>query len=275
MHLLTSLFVLVIFGLQHIPRVYADDSESDSIQTFQYNSALQASQDAIGQTLSDFRFTNEHSQALSMADFRGKPLVISMIYTSCYKICPMTVRHLSSVVEKARAAIGSDSFSVAIIGFDTQNDNPLAMQYFANKQGISDKGWNILSADDKTIKALTEELGFVYFASPNGFDHLVQATIVDGSGKIYRQVYGEVFDTPLLVEPLLELVLDKPRTEQTFVDNLISKVRFFCTSYDPYTDSYHFDYSIFIGMFIGGFIILYTVWFIFREYRLGKQPPVV
>ena len=35
--------------------------------------------------------------------FNGKPLVLSLLYTSCYHICPMTTRHLSKVVEKARA----------------------------------------------------------------------------------------------------------------------------------------------------------------------------
>lgn len=275
MHQLVSLLVLIFLVIQNMPWVYAESTSQDSIQTFQYKSALQASQDAIGKSLSNFPLTDERSRAVSLNDFRGKPLIISMIYTSCYKICPMTIQHLSSVVEKARKTLGSDSFSVAIIGFDTQNDNPLSMGRFAKKQGIEDKNWAILSANPKTIKALTKELGFVYFASPNGFDHVVQATVLDEDGKIYRQVYGEVFDTPLLVEPLLELVLDKPRTEQSFVDNLISKVRFFCTTYDRNTDSYHFDYSLFIGMFIGGCIILYTLWFIIREYRVGKQPPAV
>ena len=275
MHQLVSFLVMVFFAVQNMSWVYADSTAPDSIQTFQYNSALQASQDAIGNSLSNFPLTDERSRAVSIADFHGKPLIISMIYTSCYKICPMTIRHLSSVVEKARETLGSDSFSVAIIGFDTQNDSPQAMQHFAKKQGIDNKGWHILGANEMTIKALTKELGFAYFTSPNGFDHVVQATVIDESGKIYRQVYGEVFDTPLLVEPLLELVLDKPRTEQTFVDNLVSKIRFFCTTYDPYTDSYHFDYSLFIGMFIGGLIILYTIWFIIREYRLGKKPPAV
>lgn len=275
MHQLVSLLVLIFLVIQNMPWVYAESASPDSIQTFQYKSALQASQDAIGKSLSNFPLTDEQSRAVSMSDFRGKPLIISMMYTSCYKICPMTIQHLSSVVEKARKTLGTDSFSVAIIGFDTQNDNPLSMSLFAKKQGIEDKGWAILSANPKTIKALTKELGFVYFASPNGFDHVVQATVLDEDGKIYRQVYGEVFDTPLLVEPLLELILDKPRTEQSFVDNLVSKVRFFCTTYDPNTDSYHFDYSLFIGMFIGGGIILYTLWFIIREYRVGKQPPTV
>ena len=242
------------------------------IQKFQYKSALQASQDAIDSAIGDYRFTNENGVSVSLADLKGKPLVISMVYTSCYQICPMTIRHLSTVIDKARDTLGEDSFNVAVIGFDTQFDNPQAMKYFAKQQGIDDKNWNVLSADPDTITALSKDLGFVFFTSPNGFDHVVQATVVDANGIIYRQVYGEVFETQLLVDPLIELVLDRPKPDQTVIDNLIDKVRFFCTTYDPNTDSYHFDYSLFIGMFIGLLILGLIASFVIRELRRSDRP---
>ncbi len=206
-----------------------------------------------------------------MHDFTGKPLIISMVYSSCYQICPMTIRHLSGVVDKARDTLSADSFNVVVIGFDSQYDNPQNMKHFAEKQGIDKKGWYVLSADAETIALLSAELGFVYFASPNGFDHAVQATVVDGKGEIYRQVYGETFDTQLLLQPLLDLVWDRPRIDQSFFAGMVDKVRFFCTTYDPRTDSYRFDYSLFIGMTIGAIIILLTLLFIINELRLGKH----
>ena len=121
------------------------------------------------------------------------------------------------------------------------------------------------------IRDKTAELGIEYFTSPSGFDHIVQATVIDAEGKVYRQVYGETFDTPLLVDPLLELVLGRPKPHQSFVDDLIDKVRFFCTAYDPASDSYSFDYSLFVGMVIGGVIIVLAAGFIVREYRYGKR----
>ncbi len=242
-----------------------------SIQKFQYKKALQDSQDAIGNRLSNFRLTDASGKGIKLHDLHGKPLVLSLIYTSCYKICPMTTRHLSSVVEKARKTLGKDNFSVAVLGFDSQFDNPQAMRYFARKQGIEDANWYLLSADDKTIAALSKELGFLFFTSPNGFDHVVQATVIDSEGVIYRQVYGEVFDTPLLVEPLKELLLGRPQPNQTLFSELINKVRFFCTNYDPASDSYHFDYSLFIGMIIGAIIIVLIIIFLVQEVRRGKR----
>lgn len=242
-----------------------------SIQKFQNRQALEASQTAIGNKLSNFRFTDSSGKGLQLHDLKGKPLVLSLIFTSCSQTCPMTTRHLSSVVEKARETLGHDKFSVAVLGFDSQFDSPQAMKYFAKKQGIEDADWKLLSADPKTIKLFTKELGFLFYTSPNGFDHMVQATIIDADSVIYRQVYGEVFDTPLLIEPLKELLLGRPQPNSTILADLINKVRFFCTNYDPASDSYHFDYSLFIGMIIGALIILLIVIFLVKEYRYLKR----
>jgi len=206
---------------------------------FDYDIALKTSQSAIGKQLADHKFINAKGEPVSLKQFRGKPLVLSMVYTSCYQICPMTTRHLSTVVEKARDAMGDDSFSVVVIGFDTKVDTPDAMQYFANKQGISDKNWNLLSIDEKDLDALIKDLGFLYYPTSSGYDHLIQATIIDAEGKVYRQVYGQVFDTPLLVDPLLDLVLGRPQPAQSFLSILSNKIKLFCTVYDPRSDGYY------------------------------------
>lgn len=249
----------------------ASSNAADEKSGFDYDTALQISQAAIGQPVAGYAFINAEGQSISMKDFQGKPLVLSMVYTSCYKICPMTTRHLSKVVEKARDALGEDSFNVAVVGFDTSVDTPDTMQHFANKQGIHNKDWNLLSISADDVDALVKDTGFIYFPSPNGFDHLIQATIIDANGEVYQQVYGQVFDTPLLIEPLKELVFGRPRQNQTFFSTLSDKIKLFCTTYDPVRDGYYFDYSLFIGISIGAMIILFTGFHMVREWRKNGQ----
>ena len=234
---------------------------------FDYDVALKTSQSVIGKPIGNHIFTNARGERISLQDFRGKPLLISMVYTSCYKICPMTTRYLSGVVETARDALGDDSFSVAVIGFDTEVDTPDAMQYFANKQGISDRNWQLLSADRQTIDALSKDLGFLYYATSSGFDHLIQASIIDADGRVYRQVYGQVFEPPLLVDPLMELVLGRPQPEQSLLTSLGNRIKLFCTTYDPRTGTYYFNYSFFIEIFVGITVIVAISLFMRRELK--------
>lgn len=251
----------------------AGRAEAEAAPEFDYKTSLRISQAAIGNVLGDYPLTESNGRQLTFSAFRGKPLVLSLVYTSCYQICPMTTRHLAKVVAKARDALGEESFNVVLVGFDTAVDTPKAMGYFAKQQGVSDQGWRMFSVEAENLEALTRDLGFVYFPSTAGFDHIIQATIIDAEGKIYRQVYGQVFDTPLLVEPLKELILGRPRRAQTFFSDLVNKVRFFCTTYDPTRDGYYFDYSLFIGLLIGAMIIISGGVFMVREILYRRRFP--
>lgn len=240
--------------------------DADS-QPFDYDRALELSQAALGNSLRQHDFIDVDGRRVSFDQFRGKPLVLSMVYTSCYQICPMTTRHLATVVDKARSALGDDSFRVALIGFDSAADTPEAMAFFAARQGIEERDWILLSASDDTVAALAADIGFRFVPSSNGFDHLIQATIIDAGGRVYRQVYGQVFDTPLLVDPLIELILGNAAPAQPPLANLIKRIKLFCTTYDPVRDGYFLDYSLFLGMLIGGGIILFTGVLVLRGLR--------
>ena len=256
--------------------IKTDEQQIDGVAIqaeFDYKTALKTSQEAIGNILGDYAVSEAYDRIHSLAEFRGKPLIISLVYTACYEICPMTTRHLAEVVNKARKALGIDSFNAAVIGFDSRMDTPEAMRLFAVKQGIDDDpAWHLLSVKPDIVPALIKDLGFIYYPSSRGFDHIIQVSVIDSNGKLYRQVYGQAFSTPLLIEPLKDLVLGEPKPNQSMTDVLVNKVRFFCTTYDPVRDGYYFDYSLFVGMFIGALIILLGVAFIIREALRRKLP---
>ena len=240
-------------------------AQENSVQYDERN-ALAISQAAIGRVVGNHRFLNRFGAAVEFDELKGRPLVVSLIYTSCYHVCPMLTQHLANVVDIARETLGDESFNVLTIGFDTVVDVPERMMQFAMEQTIKDEHWFFLSADRQVIDALTDELGFIYFASPKGFDHLTQTTVIDAQGRIYRQVYGQNFDTPSLVEPLKELVYNSPR-DLGLVDEWIDNVRLFCTIFDPKTGRYKFDYSIFVTIFAGVFCLGAIAVFIIHSWR--------
>ena len=216
--------------------------------------------------MQNIQLTKGDGTAVSFKDYRGKPLVISMIFSSCHHVCPSTTQYLQQVVNKARTVLDSDSFQVVTIGFDTANDTPERMAQFRTSTGVTDEYWDFLSADADNMDTLVKQLGFIYTPSPRGFDHLVQASIVDADGVIYRQVYGMSFPTPQLIEPLKQLVFGQP-TSQSKLDYLGKRIRLFCTVYDPATDTYHVDISVFIGTFVGMIVSLVFGRVLYKEWR--------
>lgn len=229
--------------------VLAGAARADTGSVIDADAALAASQRAIGRLVSDHGFADSQGGAYRLAAARGKPLVVNLIYTSCYHTCPMIVQNLGRAVAAAQGALGRDSFDVATIGFDVGADTPPRMRSFARSHGVGGPNWRFLSADAETIARLTDELGFVFAASPKGFDHLAQVTILDRDGRVYRQVYGDDFAMPAVVEPLKQLLLGP--ADLASVGGWINKVKFLCTVYDPTQNRYRFSYSIFISI-VGG-----------------------
>jgi protein SCO1/2 len=239
--------------------------------TYSEEQALEISQAAIGRELAKLQFTDSVGQQVSLDDYSGQPLLISMVFTSCFHVCPTLTRHLKVAVGAAREALGDDSFQVVTIGFDIANDTPERMQDFAREQGIDDPNWTFLSGSADSIAKLVENIGFIYFSTPRGFDHITQVTIVDRHGVIYEQVYGGAFELPWLVEPLKDLVLNRPQSEHSFFSSMADKVMLFCTVYDPNTGRYRFDYSMFIQIAIGALAILGVIAYLLVEIRRARR----
>jgi protein SCO1/2 len=125
------------------------------------------------------------------------------------------------------------------------------MRSYARSHGLERPNWQFLSADFGIVDRLAYELGFLFYASPRGFDHLSQTTIVDPGGRVYGQIYGASFNPPQLVEPLKDLVFGRDRSSGGWA-GLVGQVRLFCTFYDPASGRYRFDYSVFLTTILGG-----------------------
>jgi protein SCO1/2 len=253
-----------------VGQVAAAKPAGDADIAFNPEAAIARSQAAIGGVLGDYRFLDTARQPVRLADYRGKPLVVNMVFTACSNSCPIVVQTLQRAVEVAQDALGKDSFSVVTIGFDTSDDTPERMRAFAHGQGVDIANWAFLSGDSETVERLVENLGFIYFPSPRGFDHLAQTTVVDAEGRIYRQVYGAAFGAPALVEPLIELVFGREAGATDF-DALVNRVRLFCTYYDPASQRYRFDYSIFIAAAVGAASLIGLATILLRAWWRTRQ----
>ncbi len=214
------------------------------------DAALRKSQDAIGRPVGDYLFHDTALRPVRLTDFRGRPLVVNLVYTACTRACPLTIETLGRAVDVARDALGPNSFSVVTIGFDAPADTPQRMKAFAMEHGVAAPNWIFLSGDHAAIDGLAGDVGFTFVPSAAGFDHLSQTTVVDEDGRVYRQIYGADFESPALVEPLKDLVLGRKSDLVSFA-GLVNRIRLFCTLYNPASHRYRFDYSIFTGIFIG------------------------
>lgn len=233
--------------------------------------ALEISEAAIGRQTGDHRLLRSDGSTLTLSQLAGRPVVVSLIYTSCSTVCPVTTQTLKTSVAQARKSLGHDAFQIVTIGFDARNDTPRRMTAFARDNSIDgDPLWHVVSASPATLEALLEEVGFSYSGAAGGFEHVSQTTILDAGGRVYRQVYGDEFPLPVFVEPLKELVFGI-RVSSFTPTALAERLRFICTVYDPKTGRYRTDYAIYIGITAGAISLLLMAWVILRMWRQNRR----
>lgn len=206
-----------------------------------------------------------------LSSYRGRPLLVSFVYTGCFTTCPLTTRRLAEAVREANDAFGANAYRVVSIGFNQPDDSPAAMREFAARQRARADNWEFLSLPAASVEPLTRAFGFSYLRTPAGIDHVLQVSMLDGRGRIVRQVYGDQPPTQDVVEPLRRLLRSEPLPDRPRWQDLVDRLRLICTVYDPATGSYRVSLALPLEL-AGGltFILVMTVFFV-TEWRAARR----
>ena len=221
--------------------------------------ALREGEAAIGRSIPDLTLADRNGRPVRLSDYRGKPLLVSFIYTGCFQVCPTQTRALQEAVRGLERMLGEHQFNVVSVGFNQPFDNPDAMRSFARQHRIDARNWEFLSPPVDAVKPLTQAFGFSHVATPAGFDHVLGVTVVDARGRIHAQVWGDKLRAEQLGRPLRELLLDAPLpSASSTIATVIERVRILCTVYDPDTGEYRYDWKLIFEL-IGGALFFGSV----------------
>ena len=138
----------------------------------------------------ELRLTDHNGVARTLADFRGKVVLVNFGYTQCPDVCPTTLADLASAMKK----LGPDAAQVQVlfVTVDPKRDKPeLLRQYLP----AFDPTFLGLYGDAETTKKVTRD--FKIYAqerpgkTPESYtvDHAAQTFVYDRGGKL-RLVMG-------------------------------------------------------------------------------------
>lgn len=262
--------VALVYAMLVAPPAIAQD-EAANANALDPASALRVSEAAVGRAVGDHLLLDRRSRPVRLTDYRGKPLLVSFIYTGCFKVCPTTTQSLAVAVEQLTEVFGADRFNVVSVGFNQPFDSPTAMRAFAAQMGISASNWDFLSPAPGAVELLLRDFGFRYVETPAGIDHVLTVSVVDAQGRIHAQVYGERLSRDQLGEPLRRLLNEAPLQPGTSLAEIVQRVRILCTVYDPKTGEYRYDYGLILEI-AGGvtFAVVMTCFFLL-EWRTRRR----
>ena len=93
-------------------------AHADAPAALDERTALAAGEAAIGRVVPDYVLLDRQGREVKLSSYRGKPLLVSFIYTGCFQICPATTRALHEAVKGLDKLLAPDQFNVVSIGFN-------------------------------------------------------------------------------------------------------------------------------------------------------------
>jgi len=97
----------------------------------------------MGSTLApDFHLTDQFGKPISLSQFRGEPVVLTFMYTSCPDVCPLTAEKLHQV----QLQLGKDSAHIAMmaVSVDPARDTQAAALNFSQAHKLA-TNWHFLT----------------------------------------------------------------------------------------------------------------------------------
>jgi protein SCO1/2 len=144
-----------------------------------------------------FSFINQDSIVISNEDYKGKVYVVDFFFTSCPSICPLMSKNLVELQDEFREF---DNFGLASFTINPENDTPRVLKEYAERYGITDMDWHLLTGDLEQVYDLANAGFNIYAAAddevPGGFEHSGLFALIDKQGNIRSRL--DDFGNPII-----------------------------------------------------------------------------
>lgn len=219
-------------------------------------------------------FVDESGQNVTLGKYFNKdiPVFLMLIYYDCPTLCNTHMNTIVTTLKNFEWQIGKE-FEFVVVSFDPREKHELAKSKkesylkMYGKPGAGNK-WHFLTGSQKSINALTSQIGFKYAWNQNENDwaHTAASYVLTPQGKISYYHYG------LNINPKvfrLSLVEASDNKIGTVMDRLI----LFCLQYDPNKKTYSF-YAYNLMRVAAALVAIGLILFFFRFWRSEQKAQI-
>ena len=154
----------------------------------------------------DFALTDHNGKPRTMADFRGKAVVIFFGYTQCPDVCPTTMTGMAEALK----LLGGDAAKVQVL-FVTVDPERDTQQLLAQYVPVFNPSFLGLYADAQTIARTAQEFRVFYKKQPGStpttytVDHSAGSYVYDPQGRL--RLYIKHGEKPEVIAKDLKLLI--------------------------------------------------------------------
>ena len=188
--------IVLVFGILFIPKIVdrvtnndvtRDESRSKKASTQIADDAALVFLNINGEDkkVPAFSFTNQNGKTITNKDYEGKVYIVEFFFTTCPTICPIMSKNL---VQIQNNFVGYKDFGVASFTINPKHDTPNILKEYAEKYGMKNPNWNLMTGDIDVIYELANQGFNLYTAKDDeaegGFEHSGNFALIDKNGFI-------------------------------------------------------------------------------------------
>lgn len=148
------------------------------------------------------KLKDHEGRPVSVADFKGRTVLLNFIFTHCPDACPTQVSDLVYIQKHLPAELRGQ-IQFLSVSIDPERDSPEKMKKFALAMGASLDNWSFLTGSPKDIEALSRRHGAQSFRNASGeLDHRLGVYLYAADGRMLQRYGGASLDRPRLLREI-------------------------------------------------------------------------
>ena len=155
------------------------------------------------QATPDFTLTDQSGQKVSMADQRGKLVLLTFLYTNCPDVCPLITQNLNQALQMLGAK--RDDVRVLAVSVDPEGDTPKAVDAYAKAHHLLPEFHYLIGTRDELTEVWRKYDVAAVASDPELVDHTAYTMLVDEQGD-GRVIYDSSVKAKEVVHDVDELL---------------------------------------------------------------------
>ena len=163
-----------------------------------------------GQAVPDFTLTDQTGARVSLAQFAGKVVALTFIYTSCPlpDYCFRLSNNFGQVNKRYAARMGKDLVLLSL-SFDPVHDQPPVLARYAATWKADPASWHFLTGSLDEVKEVTRRFGLNFWQDEGLLTHSLHTLVIDRQGRLAADFEGNQFTARQLGDYLESLLAQR------------------------------------------------------------------
>ncbi|WP_299548217.1 SCO family protein [Seonamhaeicola sp.] len=104
--------------------------------------------------IADFSLVNQNGKTVTQKDYENKIYVADFFFTTCPTICPIMTKNMASIQKEI---LNDNDVMLLSHSVTPEIDTVAQLKRYAEKKGVNDSKWNLVTGDKKQIYKLARK----------------------------------------------------------------------------------------------------------------------